>query len=74
MSQTQMLEWPALCEQVAGFASTTLGRVRLTKLQPGATQAESELLLRETVAAKMLGASGYCSCTLTAGGHCSYPL
>lgn len=50
-----MMEWADLCEQVAAFASTTLGRRRLSELKPAASLAESELLLAETQAARTIG-------------------
>lgn len=45
-----MLEWPRLCQQVAAFASTTLGRAMVSELPIPSSQAESEALIRETAA------------------------
>lgn len=47
---SRMLEWPRLCQQVAAFASTTLGRAAVADLPIATSQAESEKLVRETAA------------------------
>lgn len=50
----QLLEWPALCRQVACFAQTPMGaEVALRCALPmGRSQQESEQLLRETAEAQ----------------------
>lgn len=50
----QLLEWPALCRQVACFAQTPMGAEVAMRcaLPVGRSQAESELLLRETAEAQ----------------------
>ena len=50
------LGWPALCESVAKFASTTLGRKAAEKLPLCQEQEEMEALVRETAAADKLEA------------------
>lgn len=49
-----LLEWPALCRQVACFAQTPLGAEVAARgaLPIGRTQAESELLLQQTAEAQ----------------------
>eukprot|EP00873_Tetraselmis_striata_P044957 jgi/Tetstr1/465221/TSEL_009927.t1 len=49
-----MLEWPALCRLVSGFAQTSKGRDDLRSMRPPPTQAESERLAAETRAADVL--------------------
>ncbi len=43
-----LLEWPRLCEQLAGFAVTGLGRRAALGLQPQNRQSAAQLLLHET--------------------------
>lgn len=50
------LGWPALCETVARFASTTLGRKAVQNLPVCQEQFEMELLVKETAAADKLEA------------------
>lgn len=50
----RMLEWPRLCQQVAAFASTTMGRAAVSNLPVPSSQAESEALIRETAAVTVL--------------------
>lgn len=44
----ELLEWPALCEHVASFASTAVGRRQCARLEVPMEQAASERLLEET--------------------------
>lgn len=44
----ELLEWPRLAEQVAGFADTALGRRRCRQLPLADSLAESRRLLAET--------------------------
>jgi DNA mismatch repair protein MutS2 len=46
----ELLEWPALCRQVARFARTPMGAevAAAAQLPMGGSQAESERLLQET--------------------------
>lgn len=48
------LSWPALCEFVARFASTTLGRQAVLRLPLSEDQEHSEALVRETAAVDKL--------------------
>ena len=50
----QLLEWPALCRQVACFAQTPMGSelAMRCELPLGRSQEESELLLRQTADAQ----------------------
>ncbi len=48
------LGWPALCEFVARFASTTLGRQAVQPLNLPQEQAEVEALVKETAAVDKL--------------------
>lgn len=43
-----LLEWPALCEHIAGFASTAVGKRRAAALDVPLDQATSKRLLAET--------------------------
>lgn len=49
-----LLEWPALCRQVACFAQTPMGAELAARgdLPVGRTQQESEQLLRQTAEAQ----------------------
>ncbi|KAK9866014.1 hypothetical protein WJX84_002049 [Apatococcus fuscideae] len=49
-----LLEWPLLCEHVARFASTTLGRQATLRLEVPVQEAASQKLLRETAAMDVL--------------------
>ncbi|GMH32402.1 hypothetical protein BSKO_00236 [Bryopsis sp. KO-2023] len=49
-----MLGWDELCTHVAGFASTSLGKERVKKLEVPSTEAESIRLQKETQAAYSL--------------------
>ena len=49
-----MLEWPRLCQQVAAFASTSMGRAAVSNLPVPSSQAESEALIAETAAVTVL--------------------
>lgn len=53
----ELLEWPALCEHVASFASTAVGKRLCRRLEVPLGQAESERLLEEA------------RCVLSAGGR-----
>ena len=48
------LGWPALCEFVAKFASTTLGRQAVQRLNLPQAQAEVEAVVKETAAVDKL--------------------
>jgi hypothetical protein len=53
----RLLEWPALCEHVAMFASTAVGQRAARALEVPATRAESERLIAETRCAR------FCTCS-----------
>ena len=48
------LSWPALCNYVAGFASTTMGRQAVQRLPLSQDQEHSEALVKETSAVDKL--------------------
>ena len=48
------LSWPALCEFVARFASTTMGRQAVQRLPLAEDQQHSEALVKETSAVNQL--------------------
>ena len=50
-STLEMLEWPRVCQTVAGFASTAAGKQLAGNLEIPKTQSRSEVLLSETNAA-----------------------
>jgi hypothetical protein len=69
----QILEWPAVCRQVACFCRTSMAAERVAGglLPLGATRAESEGLLQltaEAVAAD-LPLEGVCACDCVVGGR-----
>lgn len=53
----ELLEWPRLCQHLASFAATPLGRRACLELDPWRSRAESEVCLDQTEEAIRLDCS-----------------